>query len=398
MTNSNYGDQTPKKTEIKCCVVKNTTSPEEKNNGSMNFVLVCKVSEILKFDLEKNLRISYSDATNKNRNATHKAIYDSFDYDPDRFIQRHSGFTAVCDNLKQTSKEEYGINTVVLENASLINGGQSQGEIRKWFEHNADAIKDKWDNTNIRIEVIVEKDEHEVHEICVARNDSTNVSDLSKLGNSKYFDDLNDAMVSELGSDFELQLSETDDKLPTQTMLQVLRAITPKSLKGDSWSKDMVAAYSGKRRCLINYKDRFDAEKESQKENSSYTDPILDFYRSFAPQAWKLYLDWTSDKDWIQYWKRKTKTMDHQRMGKYNEKDDTFELTWAIVCPVLFGLQNFIQETPNGWIYDEPKSFDKKAYMDFVMAQFKENKYVPQDFAKEKSTYLLLRDQVSELI
>ena len=89
MTYSNYGDQTPKKTEIKSVVVKNTTSPEEKNNGSMNYILVCKVSEILKFDLEKNLRISYSDAANKNRNATHNAIYDSFDYDPDRFIQRH---------------------------------------------------------------------------------------------------------------------------------------------------------------------------------------------------------------------------------------------------------------------------------------------------------------------
>ena len=83
-------------------------------------------------------------------------------------------------------------------------------------------------------------------------------------------------------------------------------------------------------------------------------------------------------------------------MGKYNEKDDTFELTWALACPVLFGLQDFIHETPNGWIYDQPKSFDKKAYMDFVIQQFKEHRYVPQDFAKDKSTYLLLRDAVSE--
>ena len=73
-------------------------------------------------------------------------------------------------------------------------------------------------------------------------------------------------MVNELGDEFELQMSETDDKLSTQQLLQVLRAITPKSLKEESWSKDMVVAYSGKQRCLINYKDRFDAEKTSKKK------------------------------------------------------------------------------------------------------------------------------------
>ena len=106
MTYSTNGDQTPKKTEIKSVVIKNTTSPEEKRNGSQNWIVICNVQEILKFDLSKNLRISYNDAISsdgkriKNRNATHKAIYRSFEEEPERFIQRNSGFTVVCDELK----------------------------------------------------------------------------------------------------------------------------------------------------------------------------------------------------------------------------------------------------------------------------------------------------------
>ena len=398
MSNDINVDQTTKKTEIKSVVIKNTTSPEEKRKGSQNWIIICNVKEILKFDLSKNLRISYGDAIGadgkriKNRNAIHKAIYSSFEDSPERFIQRNSGFTVVCDELKQNNKEEYGINTISLLNASLINGAQTQGEIRRYFEEYGDAFEENLNNnTNIRIEVIVEKDQHEVHEICVARNSSTNVSDLSKLGNMGYFKDMNQKMIDELGEDKKLQQSETSDGVPTQTLLQILRAMTPKFLKEDNWSKDMVVAYSGKGRCLTDYGKMYEAEEQSKKDNSSYSEPILDFYREFCPQAWRLYEKWVSDPDWIPYWK---KSDNHKKIGKYNEKDGSFELTWAIVCPLLFGLQEFIEE--GTFNYAEPQGFDKKKYMDTIISEFKDHKFIPQEFAKDKSTYLILRDAVLE--
>tara|TARA_B100001173_G_C15977763_1_gene543005 strand:+ start:288 stop:1490 length:1203 start_codon:yes stop_codon:yes gene_type:complete len=391
-------DQTTKKTEIKSVVIKNTTSPEEKRKGSQNWIIICNVKEILKFDLSKNLRISYGDAIGadgkriKNRNAIHKAIYSSFEDSPERFIQRNSGFTVVCDELKQNNKEEYGINTISLSNASLINGAQTQGEIRRYFEENGEAfVENLNNNTNIRIEVIVEKDQHEVHEISVARNSSTNVSDLSKLGNMGYFKDMNQKMIDELGEDKTLQQSETSDGVPTQTLLQILRAMTPKFLKEDNWSKDMVIAYSGKGKCLTDYGKMYEAEEKSKKDNSSYSEPILDFYREFCPEAWRLYEKWVSDPDWIPYWK---KSDGYKKIGKYNEKDGSFELTWAIVCPLLFGLQEFIEE--GTFNYDEPQGFDKKKYMDTIMSEFKDHKFIPQEFAKDKSTYLILRDAILE--
>ena len=390
-------DQTTK-TEIKSVVIKNTTSPEEKRKGSQNWVIICNVKEILKFNLSKNLRIAYGDAIGedgkriKNRNAIHKSIYRSFEDSPERFIQRNSGFTVVCEELKQNNKEEYGINTISLRNASLINGAQTQGEIKRYFEENANAFEENLhNNTNIRIEVIVEEDPHEVHEICVARNSSTNVSDLSKLGNMGYFRDMNQKMIDELGDQKKLQQSETSDGVPTQTLLQILRAMTPKFIKEDNWSKDMVVAYSGKGKCLTDYGKMYEAEQLSKKDNSTFSEPTLDFYREFCPQAWSLYEKWVSDPDWIPYWK---KNKGYEKIGKYNESDGSFELTWAVVCPLLFGLQEFIEE--GTYKYLEPQGFDKKKQMDTIMNEFKDHKFIPQEFAKDKSTYLILRDAVLE--
>ena len=389
MSNISMAEQTAenKTVKIKSVVIKNTTSPEEKKHGSMNWTIICNVREILKFDLSKNLRISYGDASTKNRNAVHKAIYNSFDDEPKRFIQRNSGFTIVCDELKQTNKEEYGINTITLTNPSLINGGQTQGEIKRWFEENGEDIEYNT-NTNIKIDVIVEKNQHEVHEICVARNNSTNVSDLSILGNKGRFNAINENMISVFGKDQgTLQMSETDEGVPTQTLLQILRAMTPKTLKESLLKENPITAYSGKGKCLTDYENEFAREEETRKESPSYRSPLLEFYRSFAPIAWKTYLDWVSKKEWLVFWK---KSDNFKKLGKYNNQNDEFTLTWAIICPLLYGFQHFVHEKADGWVLEIPKEFDEKEYMKFIVEGFKSANFVPQEYAKDKSTYLLI--------
>ena len=84
-----------------------------------------------------------------------------------------------------------------------------------------------------------------------------------------YFKDMNQKMIDEFGEEKKLQQSETSDGVPTQTLLQILRAMTPKFLKEDNWSKDMVVAYSGKGRCLTDYGKMYEAEEQSKKDNSS---------------------------------------------------------------------------------------------------------------------------------
>ena len=387
MSNNINADQTANKTEtLTAVVVKNTTSPEEKKNGSMHYTIVCSLKEILNLNVFENLRIAYtSEESIKRITPKHKEIYQSFEDAPDRFIQRHSGFTVICNDIKVSSPQEYGINTVTLDNASLINGAQTQDLLKNLLEDYEGV--EAYENVNIRVEVLVEKAQDERIEIAIARNTSTNVSNLSIMGKKRYFDPLEIGVTNILGNDHRLQKSETDDGIPTQTLLQTLRTMTPKEIRDEykSLKDSPVKSYSGKAMVLNEYKDMVDAETEGRVKNSRFESSVLNYYRSFAGYAWIEYGKWSSDKDWIPLWK---KSENYKKIGKYNQKDDSFDLTWAILCPLLYGLQHFLYEEKSGsWKIKYSNSFDKKAYMNYVLDRFKDSGFEPQTFAKDRAYY-----------
>lgn len=387
MSNNINADQTANKTEkLTAVVVKNTTSPEEKKNGSMHYTIVCSLKEILNLNVFENLRIAYtSDESIKRITPKHKEIYQSFEDAPDRFIQRHSGFTVICNEIKVSSPQEYGINTVTMDNASLINGAQTQDLLKNLLE-DYEGIE-SYENVNIRVEVLVEKAHDERIEIAIARNTSTNVSNLSIMGKKRYFDPLEIGVTNILGNDHRLQKSETDDGIPTQTLLQTLRTMTPKEIRDEykSLKNSPVKSYSGKAMVLNEYKDMVDAEADGRFKNPRFESSVLNYYRSFAGYAWIEYGKWSSDKDWIPLWK---KSDNYKKIGKYNQKDDSFDLTWAILCPLLYGLQHFLYEEKSGsWKIKYSNSFDKKAYMNYVLDRFKDSGFEPQTFAKDRAYY-----------
>ena len=387
MSNNINADQTANQTEkLTAVVVKNTTSPEEKKNGSMHYTIVCALKEILNLNVFENLRIAYtSDESIKRITPKHKEIYQSFEDAPNRFIQRHSGFTVICDEIKVSSPQEYGINTVTLENASLINGAQTQDLLKNLLEDYEGV--EAYENVNIRVEVLVEKAQDERIEIAIARNTSTNVSNLSIMGKKRYFDPLEIGVTNILGNDHRLQKSETDDGIPTQTLLQTLRTMTPKEIRDEykSLKDSPVKSYSGKAMVLNEYKDMVDAEANGRVKNSRFESSVLNYYRSFAGYAWIEYGKWSSDKDWIPLWK---KSDNYKKIGKYNQKNDSFDLTWAILCPLLYGLQHFLYEEKSGsWKIKYSNSFDKKAYMNYVLDRFRDSGFEPQTFAKDRAYY-----------
>ena len=223
--------------------------------------------------------------------------------------------------------------------------------------------------------------------IAIARNTSTNVTNLSIMGKKRYFDPLEIGVTNILGNDHRLQKSETDDGIPTQTLLQTLRTMTPKEIRDEykSLKNSPVKSYSGKAMVLNEYKDMVDAEANGRVKNSRFESSVLNYYRSFAGYAWKEYGKWSSDKDWIPLWK---KSDNYKKIGKYNQKDDSFDLTWAILCPLLYGLQHFLYEEKSGsWKIKYSNSFDKKAYMNYVLDRFKDSGFEPQTFAKDRAYY-----------
>ena len=226
--------------------VNNTTSPEEKRHGSMHYTVCCPVKEIYHLGLEDNVRDYYgSPEVKKNLTSIHKEIKSSFEKSRTRFIQRHAGFTIVCNSIVVPETKEFGINTIKMTGASLINGAQSQGIIREISEEYGGEL----DDTNIRVEIIVESNQDEVKEIAIARNTSNNVSVLSRMGTRGCFDVLAENMIDMLGEeDGKIQISETDDAIDTRTLLQAIKVMTPETLEEDQrykkLKKSAVSSYS----------------------------------------------------------------------------------------------------------------------------------------------------------
>ena len=134
--------------------VNETTSPEEKRNNAMHYTVTCPMKEVLGFNLDNNLRDFYgSDDSCKNKTSVHKEIKASFEENPTRFIQRNSGFTVVCSGIEVPQKDEFGVKNITLTNPSLINGAQTQGMLKEISKEYGGEL----DKTNVRVEIIVEK-------------------------------------------------------------------------------------------------------------------------------------------------------------------------------------------------------------------------------------------------
>jgi len=354
--------------------VNNTTSREEKEHGSMHYIVSCPMKEIFKINIDANLRDYYgSEDSVKNNTAIHREIRDSFEDNPTRFIQRHTGFTVVCSEIEVPATKELGINPITLTNSSLINGAQSQGLLKEISEEYGGQL----DNTNIRIEIIVEKNLDEVREIAIARNTSNNVSVLSRMGHKGDFNDLQRNMWDVLGKgNGDIQTSETMPGVSTQTLLQVIKAMTPEELELNykGLKKSAVTAYSSKMGVLTEFRKMIEDPKQ-------YED-MLNYFHTFSGYAWKEYQSWLTDKDWIPFQKKV------EKIGKYNDEKGEILMQWAIICPTLYGLKNFLVQKSGKWMIDPPSNFNRKDYMSFIFDLFKkEAQGVLQDFAKDRATY-----------
>jgi len=381
-------------------VIRNTTSFEESQNNSQNFTLVCPLKEILGINTKENLRISYGDKdTAKKITPIHREIRESFEEAPDRFIQRHSRFTIVCDELIVGQKKDGGITEVELKNCSLIDGAQTQGVFDALLSEQSQTAYSQY---NVRVEVIVEKNRPERVEIAIARNTTNNVSDLSQMGKKEYFDMLDPSCIKVVSKKVQKSETDTEDTIPTQTLLQALRTMVPKAIRGDENDKDMVSlnkqivrSYSGKSMVLKDYKRYKDNEDEIKKVRG-FESPVLKFYREFAGHAWKTYEAWQHDPDWIDLYEKNIKA-GADRVCRYDKGANEFTLSWAVLCPTLYGLQHYIHEKSEGWTINLPSNFDKKAYMKKVFELLKEQDFNPQDFAKSKDVYLSLYIYIGEL-
>lgn len=268
-------------------IIRNVTSAEEDAYGSKAFIAVIPIAEVLKLDTRGNVRDYIPDYNGNKRNTTHKEIEATLREESERFIQRHSGITIKATNIKVTDDKRQA----VLREASIIDGAQTRGEIKRFL-----ALCEK-DGTpppdiHVRAEILVDDDEEKLTLAAIARNTSTNVSYLSIAGAKRYYDELDEHFRAHY-PDLKLKKSETDtgdDYIETEKLLQTLHCLMPKDLipEGKQWANYRVQAYYQKATVAANFSRDILAARDPSHKDHEGAKARYKFYLDMAGPAWAL--------------------------------------------------------------------------------------------------------------
>lgn len=353
--------------------VSDTTSQTEARNGSSHYTLITTVENVLDINIQENLRIGYSNRESaKKVNRVHRDIISSFKDNKQRFIQKHSGFTVLCDSLKVNGT------AVFLRNASLVNGAQTQQLIKDYIEETPDDIAAR--KTEVRVELIVEKNDRQRIDIAISRNNSVNVQSISKLGKQGYFDYLEDGVKKILGKDAEIQKSETQKaRVEAEKLIQVVKIMCPHKLN-PKLRDAPYKVYSNRKANVTEYQKMVDNNGKDNPE-------IFSFYLDFCGVAWQEYERWSTMPEWV---KVRNRHENYYKLGNYNEKDNTIEIRLSIVLPLLYGLTPFIKKTNNTWDIVYPENFDAKKYIKYIAKLYKDNGCDANSFGRDNKIYLNL--------
>jgi AIPR protein len=273
-------------------LIRNTTSPDEKETGVQSFVANLPAFEILKLGTRGNLRACLAEHDPRKRNRVHDAIRETIDTDPQRFITRNSGFVitassvAVDDNARKVS----------LVDANVINGAQSQGEIRALYDELVEA--GRWSEKEeppfyVRATIIVDEDDDEIIETAIARNIATPVKSITEAGARGQLDELEKSIRQAIPG-AQIRKKESDvDVLDTRRILQLCRLLMPTSVSGNASAAEKLRAYKNPEQCLTDFCEWFDAKKSNGEYRSKY-----DFTVQMAPHAIQEYEKWENHPAW----------------------------------------------------------------------------------------------------
>jgi hypothetical protein len=367
-------------------LLRNTTSPDEARTGVKSFVVNLPAFEILKLDTRENLR-SYIAAYNpKKRNRVHDAIQNTIQTEPQRFITRNSGFVIGAIDIDIDDNKKI----VQLKDPSILNGAQSQGEIRRWIQENyGDETPEAGEETPffVRAEIIVDSDPTEVVETAIARNTATPVKSISQAGARGHLEEL-EASIRKRRPDIKIRKSETDeDVYDTRKILQYSRLLMPVSVSKNDSAAEKLRAYKNPEQCLTDFSEWY--------ENRSL-DPIArakyEFTVQVAPYAIEEYEFWERHDGWNGHhvWEETKKG------GRACRRDKkTGKVVWVspgLVFPILGAMSEFlVEKSPGIWVISKPNLFRPAEMIARTVAQFRSLESDPMQMGRSAGAYDALR-------
>jgi hypothetical protein len=314
--------------------IRDITTAEEEANGAATYIAVVPAFEILKIGTEGNLRDYIPGHPGKKRSFVHKAIGSTIRNRPDRFAQFNSGFLVGASKIEVDDHKKL----VLLHDASVNNGAQSQGEVALYIKECEEQGEDPLDFP-VRVEISVEPDAMMRTEIAIARNTATRVQDISQAGKIGYLNEL-DASFRKTYPSLKLAMSETDvgdEFIDTRQLLQVLWVMMPTELmpEGRSFPEARMKAYKNAAFCLSDFVHIHQNRSSDQKQAERFK-----YFVDMAGVAWSTYKHWTTHREWGTQYLREDAKQVRRRDGKFVVND-------GVVFPILSALSCFVQKDPN---------------------------------------------------
>ncbi|TPJ32453.1 AIPR family protein [Mesorhizobium sp. B2-8-3] len=345
-------------------VIRNLTSPDEKANGVQTWFANVNARDILVLGTQDNLRSYIAEHKPSKRNSVHKQIENTIQELPDRFINRNSGITITCTACEIDDNKKIAR----LANASIINGAQTQGELKRYFA----AEDGEAAEFMVRAEIIMEPLHEQIVEIAIARNTATSVKSVSQAGARGYLKDLKEAIEKALPGE-TLQMSETDEIGPhvlnTQAVLQWTRLLMPAKLIGAAAARNVPYKQGGK--CLADFSSWAQDANTDAEAKKRY-----DFTVAMAPIAIAEYRHWEQHDGW-----------NDQRLHEYGKKSDkphggrpvrrdktTRKVNWVapgILFPIMSALSAFVKEKNGAWVLEKPSLFKESEIIRRAVQQFR---------------------------
>jgi AIPR protein len=388
MASARTGKHAPNSVRLNYQILRNITSPDEKSEGVQTFVVNLPAREILLLNTNDNLRGYLAEYNPRKRNRVHDAIRETINTTPERFIVRNSGFVITCADIHVDDDKK----TVKLTEPSIINGAQSQGEIRAYFaevDEEAEAMDEEAEEVPffVRATIIVDPDEGEIIETAIARNIVTPVKNLSEAGARNQLDELEESIRSILPG-IKIRKNEAqsgDDFIDTRFVLQIARLLMPANVSGFTSAAEKLRAYKNPEQCLTDF-----CEWERRRQTDRSCMAKYDFTVQIAPYALQEYERWEAHPGWNghQIWG------ETQKGGRAVKRDKNKRIVWVspgLLFPLMGAMGEFAVQKKGGWRLERPPHFKEADMIQRTVNQFRAHRSDPMQMGRSEAAYDALR-------
>jgi hypothetical protein len=355
------------------------SAPEDEAAGRKVYSGHAPASSVLSLEDNENVR-EYIVRTQGNQRhmptLVHQAIRKTLEDHPDQFAILNGGMVIVARAVEVDDRRKI----LVLQQPSIINGSQTQGELSRYF--NRYRSSPDFFEPSIKFELIVTADDGLIAEISIARNFQNDVRPISIVGRRGQLDELEVAVQKDFPT-AKLRKSETDivgEYVDTEKLIQILFALMPgallKSIGEDGDPSNKVFTYSQKTRCLKLFQRLVDASSEDSKSSDVYQ-----YFLDIAGQAWKLYGRWKS----YPAFRGTGLPLFERENGQVAVAPD------GILFPILSAFSAFVDRSDKKWEINIPDVFDENELIDAAAQAYTEiASRDPTTMGKSKACYSTL--------